>query len=289
MALLDTLNLSNFNLIGSLQSYWKFALIFIVGFIVFKQYKKIEDNKKYSIDVSVHKKVGNGLVNIEKTAKQTKDEKGVIAFQSKDGEIDEPGFDSRYFMLSAKGPGRRHIVLYNPLPDVFVPYDYEHMSLFSKPMEIANDDTGLESECVYCTYITELKEKKIKIEKNVFKTKAFEEYVKKLNAKTLIVCKEHSTGYFKAKFKVLSETSVGWKLAKMKDRLLRAITKKAWYDNPLATQGLMMAGLLAFVVLVLKFGPVWFEAEVKEISVEVAKEVGAVLREQLSNVTAPTR
>ena len=290
MGILESLGLGNIGILQNLGSMWKYAIILILGFFAYQYKKRKDEEKLYTIDVSVHKKVGDGIVNLDKIAKQVKDETGVIRFTSKDGEIDEPGFDSRYFVMSGKGAGRRHIILFNPLPDVFVPYDYEHMALFNAPIRLGNEQNGDLRKCVYCSYITQLKEKGQKLDRNMFKTKAFETFVKtKAEDGDLIICKEHSTKYYTSKFKVLSETSIGWKLSKMKQRLLRQISKKSWYDNPLVTQGLMMAVLLAFVVLVLKFGPQWLEAETKEIAVGVAKEVGVVLREQLQNVTAPVR
>lgn len=256
------------------------VILLIVLGIAFMIYKKQQEKKLYNVDVGLHKKVGDGTVYIPKIGRQFKDDKGVVRFVTYDKDVDMPAIDSRYFIMSSKGPGRRYIDIWNPLPDVFLPYEKENVQIFNRDYDLKDDKV-----CAFCEYVRQCKKEKVKPN---FKSKHFKDYVEKKHER-VPVCKNHLSQYYNIKFKVVSEVAKEWLFIRMRERVARALSKRAWWDKPAVVAGIMIAGGLGFVLLILKFGPQWFETAIKEIAVETAKAVGQGIRETALNVTQPPR
>lgn len=226
------------------------VLLLIVGALVVWWWYTSNKKKEFNIDVGIHKTIGDSEIYLSAVAKQLQDDKGIIRFESKTYNIDLPAIESEFFGMSAKGPNRRYIDMWNPQAGIFLPMARDYLRMYNKRFKKSE-----EVECNFCQFLKTATVKK-------FKGK---EWVKYLEEKDDIkVCTTHLNKYFQAKFKVVSEVPKQFMYLRMKERLLRAITHVPWYNQPIFQTAILVAGVLGFFVLALKFGPQWFEVAMEE-------------------------
>ena len=266
MALLEGINFSGIG--GSITSFIMFGGILLILFFVGRWYL---EKKKFDIDVIIDRKIGDGIQRLYTKGYQKRDDYGVTTFISKDYGIDLPAVDNKYFVVQ-KG-GLRCIMFSNPQPTIYIPVEMDYLNYVNgKTFEKSKEDN-----CLYCNYIKKCEaENKIPDYKKEFKEMMDKET-------TLKMCSKHVSQYFQSKFKVVSEVSKEWLLVRMRERLQRAITKKAWYENQIFTQIIAAVIFLATIIIIFKFGEKWFSTAMEK----AASHAADVFIAKTQNITMP--
>jgi len=207
---------------GFIDGAFGLVAILVIGAACVYFWFRGNEKKKWNIDISIHKTIGDGEVWIPTIGKQDADEKGIVRFEGKLFNIDLPAVDSQFFSLSGKGVNRRHIDIWNPQPNVFLPMARDYLRINNRKYKRVS-----ETQCMYCDYVNKCKEdnKDAKFSSDDFKI-----HIKEL--KEIPICTTHLNLYFKAKFKVVGEAPKEFLWVRAKERLLRSITKVAWYNQP---------------------------------------------------------